>query len=36
MLIFGRKPKHWFAKAKDYKYHILGAIVVIVILSSIF
>lgn len=36
MLIFGRKPKHWFAKAKDYKYYILGGIVVIVVLSALF
>ena len=36
MLIFGRKPKHWFAKAIEYKYHILGGLVVIVILSAIF
>ena len=36
MLIFGRKPKHWFAKATEYKYHILGGIVVIVVLSALF
>lgn len=36
MLIFGRKPSHWFAQAKDYKYYILGGLVVIVILSAIF
>ena len=36
MLIFGRKPKHWLGRVKDYKYHIFGAIVVILILSAIF
>tara|TARA_Y100000593_G_scaffold51881_1_gene97456 strand:- start:1856 stop:1966 length:111 start_codon:yes stop_codon:yes gene_type:complete len=36
MLIFGRKPSHWIAKAKDYKYYIFGGLVVIVILSAIF
>ena len=36
MLIFGRKPNYWFAKAKDYKYHILGGIVVIFVLSALF
>ena len=36
MLIFGRKPKHWFDKAKDYKYYILGGLVIIVGLSALF
>ena len=43
MFIFARPISHWlknpkqlFNKAKEYKYHILGAIIVIVILSAIF
>jgi hypothetical protein len=43
MFIFGRPISHWFKKpkqlfnkAKEYKYHILGAIIVIGILSAIF
>ena len=43
MFIFGRpilywskNPKQLLNKAKEYKYHILGAIIVIGILSAIF
>ena len=43
MFIFGLPMSYWFKnpkqllkKAKEYKYHILGAIIVIAILSAIF
>ena len=43
MFISGRPISHWFQnpkqlfnKAEEYKYHILGAIIVIAILSAIF
>ena len=43
MFIFQRPKLHWFKnpkqllkKAKEYKYHIVAGIIVIVILSAIF